>query len=241
LKSRYQARGADVVRAPLLNFAMMSRYRRAVAKFLASHPTVGFFCRPQIRRSKDDFFRWPVLPSGKFENIQMSDFERRVQKGPAKWPQNVERSCFWHNNARAMDRRRTCVAACGCSISGMRLCGSTLRSMMRGCATAMSRTEQRRYRSSREKCAEIDRLGDSAARALIPARVSLDRPISAAGRGRNMRYFCKVRTTLPPARERRVFAEMPAISEVKLTAPRCLLIATPTPGRREVGLRQVIG
>jgi hypothetical protein len=30
-------------------------------------------CR--FRRSQDDFFRWPMLPSGKFENIQMSDTE----------------------------------------------------------------------------------------------------------------------------------------------------------------------
>jgi hypothetical protein len=38
-------------------------------------PLWDFSAVHKFRRSKDDFFRWPVLPSGKFENIQMSDFE----------------------------------------------------------------------------------------------------------------------------------------------------------------------
>jgi hypothetical protein len=43
-------------------------------------------CR--FRRSKDDFFRWPLLPSGKFENIQMSDADsaelaKKAEAAPA--------------------------------------------------------------------------------------------------------------------------------------------------------------
>jgi hypothetical protein len=36
----------------------------------------------KFRRSRDDFCRWPMLPSGKFENIQVSDTEiaERAQK-----------------------------------------------------------------------------------------------------------------------------------------------------------------
>jgi hypothetical protein len=44
----------------------------------------------KFRRSKDDFFRWPVLPPGKFENIQMSDIEiaerrRKAEEAYALW------------------------------------------------------------------------------------------------------------------------------------------------------------
>jgi hypothetical protein len=44
----------------------------------------------KFRRSENDFFRWPVLPTGKFENIQMSDIEiaerrRKAEEGYALW------------------------------------------------------------------------------------------------------------------------------------------------------------
>ena len=38
-------------------------------------PPWDFSAVYKFRRSKADFFRWPVLPSGKFENVQISDFE----------------------------------------------------------------------------------------------------------------------------------------------------------------------
>jgi hypothetical protein len=44
----------------------------------------------RFRRSENDFIRWPVLPAGKFENIQMSDVEiaerrRKAEESYALW------------------------------------------------------------------------------------------------------------------------------------------------------------
>ena len=59
---------------------------------------------PDIRnflRSKDNFFRWPALPSGKFENIQMSDIEIAEHARKAE-----ERYALWDELADEIGPRR---------------------------------------------------------------------------------------------------------------------------------------